>query len=180
MDNMIEAGKAATQCRPVKGPGERFLQCKFYEDCLDFAALRNWHTFNCEGCPLYKRIYGEGKIVMLNEEQENTRICSECKKNPTISPKHSLCASCMARRSHQAKAKRADAGSKAKTEGFGMHHKEIVDSGLNLEAVFGGKYGYLVKELEKVAEDEIRTLDEEIIFILKSYLSNKESFTNIK
>ena len=116
-----------------------------------------------------------------NEKPENTRICEDCKKNKTISPKHSLCASCMARRSNKSRHKNQGPGKpKGKEKGQGMHKGVIVDTGLYLDAVFGGKYSYLVKELEKVAEEEIRTLDAQTIYILKSYLSNKEHSGNIK
>jgi len=50
----------------------------------------------------------------------------------------------------------------------------------NFEVVFAGKYSQLLKELEKVAEREIRTVDEQIIYIIKTYLSNTQHPEAIK
>jgi hypothetical protein len=65
------------QCRPKKGKGERWFECKYYEDCLDLAAFKNWKNFDCEACELYKVLFRKREDVMTEriEKPENTRIC---------------------------------------------------------------------------------------------------------
>lgn len=170
--------------RPSKGPGDRFLECRLYDECLDVAGLRNWKAWNCGGCDFYKSIFGKKvpennlkDMSTIPEKKENTRICEDCDKT-TISPKHPLCASCMAGRSHKKRPpnKKAPASLKRKgsTQSQGKHKAEIGDSGRDMEVVFKGKYGKVLKEVEKLAEEEIRTVDEQIIYIVKSYLSNTQ------
>lgn len=37
--------------RSTQGEGCKNINCPFYEDCLDYAAKRNWHAWTCKGCP---------------------------------------------------------------------------------------------------------------------------------
>ena len=58
----------------------------------------------------------------------------------------------------------------------GKHKAEIVDSERYIEIVFSQKYSQVLKEVEKLAEEQIRSTEEQIVFILKSYLKGvKES-----
>jgi hypothetical protein len=108
-----------TNTRPQKGKGERWFDCKYYEDCLDLAALRNWHSFNCTRCPLYNHVFEEREMNMETnksntrpqtrapeKKEENRRMCAECGQRVTISPSSPLCAHCMAIKANQAKKKR--------------------------------------------------------------------------
>ena len=90
------------KARPSKGQGNRFLECRLYDECLDVAGLRNWKAWNCEECDLYKSIFGKKAsgnelkdMSTIPEKEENTRICEKCGKNPTIQPNSPLCASCI-------------------------------------------------------------------------------------
>ncbi len=46
------------QCQSVESPSEvrRFLFCKQYEACLDYAVKKDWDNFTCEQCECYERI----------------------------------------------------------------------------------------------------------------------------
>jgi len=58
----------------------------------------------------------------------------------------------------------------------GKHKAEIVDSERYIEIVFSQKYSQVLKEVEKLAEEQIRSTEEQIVFILKNYLKGvKES-----
>jgi hypothetical protein len=164
------------QTKPKKGKGERFFDCPQYESCLDFAAIQNWKAFNCESCKYYTETLQ--KPPAATAKQENTRICSECNKAKTISPKHPLCASCMARRSHKKRPPKKKGSTSIKrkdtTQGQAKHKAEIGQPRANFEIVISGKYSQVLKEVEKLAEEEIRTVDEQIIYIIKSYLSNTQ------
>lgn len=35
---------------PIMGIGERAMGCKRYDECLYKAAVKDWDSFNCEGC----------------------------------------------------------------------------------------------------------------------------------
>ena len=169
------------QTKPKKGNGERLFGCSQYESCLDFAAIQNWKSFNCESCGFY--IESLKKPSALTEEKKkNTRICEKCGKNPTIQPNSPLCASCIGKeawKDGKAKKKRppnkkapASLKRKGPTQGQDSHHTKIVQPRANFEVVFSGKYSQVLKEVEKLADEEIRTVDEQIIYIIKNYLSN--------
>jgi len=110
----------------------------------------------------------------IPEKKENIRICSDCKEKITISSKHPLCASCMARRSNKKRPpnKRAPSSLKRKeaTQGKGKRKTEIGQPRGDFEVVFNEKYSQVLKEVEKLAKEEIRSIDEQIVFILKYYL----------
>jgi len=76
----------------AKGPGERFLDCPGYENCLSFAGIQNWRSFNCEACSTFK---ARLKVIKTASEKENTRLCEDCREKFTISPKHRYCRSCL-------------------------------------------------------------------------------------
>lgn len=45
--------------RPLKGKGvERnradYLKCRYYDECLDFAAQKNLKSFTCRACPQFE------------------------------------------------------------------------------------------------------------------------------
>jgi len=174
--------------QPKKGSGERFLDCPHYESCLDFAAVQNFKTFNCEQCGFY--IETLQKPSAATAKQENTRICEKCGEKPTIQPNSPLCASCIGRqawRDGKAKKKRlpkkkspASSNRKDNRQGQDKHKTEIGQPRANIEIVFSGKYGQVLKEVEKLAEEEIRTVEEQIIYIIKTYLSKTQHLGAIK
>jgi len=164
--------------KPKKGKGERWVDCPHYESCLDFAAIQNWKAFNCEQCEYYLETLQKPPVATV--KQENVRICEKCGNNPTIQPNSPLCASCIGKQAWKdgkAKKKRplkkkisTSPKRKVAAQGQDKHKIEIVDPGRNMETAFQGKYGQILKEVERLAEEEIRTVDEQIIFILKNYL----------
>jgi len=182
------------QTRPKRGQGERFLECRYYEDCLDLAAIQNWRSFNCEACDLYKTIFGEREHGMDKEAEkpENTRICKECEIRPTIQPSSPYCAICLGLKAKESRARKkrghedaprtmkgkqggqvALQSEKGPTQTIGQ--PEIIDSKRNVELVLKlGKHGYLLKEIERLAEEEVRSTEEQVIYILKNYLSTTQ------
>lgn len=163
------------QTKPKKGKGERFLDCPHYESCLDFAAIQNWRAFNCESCGYY--IETLQKPPAATVKQETTRICEKCGKKPTIQASSPLCASCIGKQAWKdGKAKKKIPSKPKRKETQGTHKSESGQSQANFEVVFSGKYSQVLKEVEKLAEEEIRSIDEQIVFILKNYLKGvKES-----
>jgi len=155
--------------RPKKGKGERFLDCPHYESCLDFAAIQNWKAFNCESCGFY--VNSLKKAPASQEEKVIVRICEECGKNPTIQPNSLLCAGCLGKRAWKDKKTKNKGPSKPKRQG--IHKAEKVQQCGNMELTIRfGKYASLLTEIEKIAEEEVRPPDLQVIYILKSYLNN--------
>jgi hypothetical protein len=176
--------------RPTKGKGERFLGCDYYEDCLSRAALENWPSWNCESCDLFKTLFpgGKSKVSEEDKKSENPRMCKECGIRPTIQPNSPYCSVCLALKAKEARARKKEAidktpkGTKSNQEDSAalktakrptqtIGQGEIVDPGRNMSFIFQGKHAYLLEEIERLAEEEVRTIEEQIIYILKSYLS---------
>ena len=173
--------------RPKKGKGERALDCPNYETCLDFAAVQNWKAFNCEQCGFYMETLQ--KPPESTAKQENTRICEKCGKNPTIQPNSPLCASCIGKQAWKdGKAKKrppnkkvpASTKRKETTQGQGKHKAEIGQPRAHFEVIFNEKYSLVLDEVERLAEDQVRTTEEQIIYIIKTYLSNTQHSGDVK
>ena len=63
MKTSRSGGKAMKQCSPVQcasieSPSQvkRFLFCKHYDTCLDYAVKKSWDNFSCEQCDCYERV----------------------------------------------------------------------------------------------------------------------------
>jgi len=127
----------------------------------------------------------------VNEKKDNTRICKLCNKNLTIQPSSPYCASCLALKAKASRAKKKKVseepsrnmkGSRGDSAAVKMEEAptktsqegEIVDPGRNMNSIFRGKYAYLLEEICRIAENEVRTVDEQIIYIVKNYLSNNQ------
>ena len=167
------------QNKPKNGKGKRALDCPHYESCLDFAAIQNWKAFNCESCDFY--IDSLKKPSPSPEKKENARICEKCGKKPTIQPNSPLCASCIGKQAWKdGKAKKrppnkkvpASTKRKETTQGQGKHKAEIGQPRAHFEVIFNEKYSHILNKVQKLAEDEIRSFEEQIVYILKGYLKD--------
>jgi len=103
------------------------------------------------------------------------RLCSSCKAKKTISPRHDICGSCLAAKG---KLKREQTAKNAlqtmKTE------KVKEDKGTVEKAAHGqdmrvvvdfAKYPSILNHIQELADDQIRPLDAQIIYLLKSNLA---------
>lgn len=177
----------------TQGEGDRYFDCRFYNECLDRAGLLNYKSWNCEGCDFYGTVFGkrENKMNEKAKKPENARICGTCEKNITIQPSSPYCASCLSLKAKESRARKKEAiktvpiiengkqgGSmglrKGKEAYLDKDQAEISQPRTNFKIIFKGKYSQLLKELEKVAEEEVRTVDEQIVYIIKTYLSNTQ------
>jgi len=165
---LMKTEKVMEPGKPVADKGKRNPDCDLYSDCLDIAAKEDWPTFNCESCPYYSTDPVGKKAI-----SENKRLCEECGKKPTISPKHTLCPSCMAVRSHKdKKAKRK--GPREPNKKSVIHDKpkaEKFTPRADLELIISfEKYETILKEVKDLAEKEMRPLDLQILYLLKNSL----------
>ena len=111
----------------------------------------------------------------MSEKIENTRICeTEACENKTISPKHPFCASCLARKSNAArtsnKARKAKlkAPAKSNTKGKGMPEKSSHVPISSFEIHFD-HYKTLFDQINDLATEQIRTPEQQILYLLKTH-----------
>jgi hypothetical protein len=151
---------------PLKGKGHRELNCDLYETCLDLAAKNNWKAFNCEGCL---------KDKLTNTEIEkhvDIKLCA-C-GSPVIHPNSKLCASCLGKMAHKNKKapEKPVKPPKTKTEGCKPQKSTRPvqrKAGATCTVDFG-KYASILKEVKKLADEDMRPLDLQIVYMLNSQL----------
>jgi hypothetical protein len=119
------------------------------------------------------------------EKQENTRICEKCNKNPTISKSSPYCPSCMAGLSNKARSNKARKGKNTKKtkpqrarkrEGHSKDKPEKSPPGRNTAVITidFGKHGSVLSAIKQIAEEELRTVDMQIVFMLKRQLDDTQ------
>jgi len=168
-ENKLLAGatRPMEPSKPRRGKGGRNEACELYSECLDVAAKQNWKSFNCELCPNYKPDL---------KKPENKRICEECGKKTTITPKHALCASCLGKKPDKPrKAKktgvvRSNKGSAGQS--IGKLKKACRGQNTALTVEFSEKYISILKEIEELAEEEIRPIGLQVVYMLRNQLNS--------
>jgi len=145
------------------------MDCDFYGACLSFASAKNWKAFHCTGCT-------------YEDQDSGIPLCNDClEKEPLGSSPY--CASCLGIRGNKAKAEAkaalraqneaAETSEKAKEpQGKPKDRKPLGDANTALRIDFG-KHVSILREVEKVAEKEIRSVDLQVIYILKNYLKSQ-------
>ena len=169
----------ADKPKPRRGTGERNLECEFYKNCLDIAVRRNWKTWKCNECPRYD---GTKAVV----KPENTRVCEECGENKTITPKHALCAACLGKKGRTKKKparnrKKAPVKHKKKNE---TPHKPQAerplpcgDTALRIDF---GRHVSVLRAVERLADEEMRPVDLQVVFLLKTSLDHIQESGGLK
>ena len=88
-------------------------------------------------------------------------MCKDCGVRETISPKHSLCASCMNKRSKAARQKDASQRTKARST--------KAEGGPAITIDFSS-HPDVYKDLESLSVEEVRPIDMQVIYLLKQTL----------
>jgi hypothetical protein len=192
-------GNQKMQGKPQRGQGARDAECRLYDECLSMAALADWKSWNCDSCPLYQDRKGSKAVKDPKATQPkppNTRICSDCGERTTLSPNCPYCAHCMNARSRsrdKGKTKKKpepkpgpEPGQKRATESpnFGRSRspegsstpfsaKTPIGSNGTLLIEFG-RYGHegVLREVEKLAENELRPVNLQVIYLLREQLKS--------
>ena len=101
------------------------------------------------------------------------KLCEDCGEKPTLHPNSKLCAGCMARRSHKNKKRPESAfkASKKKSKGGTKRKAAKTFEDANVIIEFG-EYAPVLKEIEKIADQEMRPLGLQIIYMLDRYLKS--------
>lgn len=177
---MSDELRTGTPERAEKGQGTRHLDCDRYEACLDYAAKKDWDGFHCEGCT-YEA--GQARARDAGVTGKIKALCSDCQEKETLgnSP---YCASCLGVRGNRAKAAKAakagkDKGSEKpikakKTQSKPKDKKTLrhVNTALTVEF---GKHVSILREVENLADKEIRPVDCQVIYLLKAQLARMEA-----
>lgn len=165
--------------KPQRGKGDRREICIFYNDCLDQVDRKNWRSFNCEGCPLYR--LETGKVMVIKDKIKNTRVCETkgCGKI-TFNPNCPLCPSCMAKKANEKRAAKKIGHEKNKGIISAKKQQNETQGKLNIkEASLGadmtltiefGKHRPILEAIKEMAEEEVRPLDMQVIYMLKRQL----------
>jgi len=124
---------------------------------------------------------GVNKVVDQEKTKtEAPRICKKCGKNPTINKHSPFCSPCMRQLANEARERKKAASlddKKAKGQGAltsqgetPLKEKESSRSEINAITIDFGAHAGLLREIEKLAEEEIRPVGLQIIYILKNHL----------
>ena len=156
--------------RVEKGQGTRRLQCDRYKECLDYAAKNRWDGFDCGSCS-----YPERQAVDSKPEKEKgpALLCADCgeKERMGNSP---YCPSCMAIRGNKARVKnrvpkKPKKRKDTKAKPTPAKALEVATTALTIEF---GKHAAILREVESLADREIRPVECQVIYMLKAQLSN--------
>lgn len=161
-------GGTMSQEKPSRGKGNRNISCEKYSECLDVAAKKDWKTFNCEKCPLFT---ANQKQMEKPVKIENKRICEKCGEKPTMQPSSPYCSKCL----HDMKRAKQNADSDPKKKNKGTDKPKTLTDQKTADTVAKidfGKYISVLKEVEKVADKEMRPLGLQVAYMLKKQLEN--------
>jgi hypothetical protein len=165
--------------KPCRGEGARHEECLYYDDCLDKAAKKDWKTYNCESCGLYKMINGE--LPKVTEDVKNTRVCKTpgC-NNITSHPNFPYCHSCLDERKKNKiqtavnNKPKGDKKAQYKEKPNKEHSMTDVkkaspgkDTALTID--FNG-HPDLLEAIRGIADEELRPVDMQVIYMLKKQL----------
>ena len=163
---------------PRKGKGSRNLDCALYEDCLDFAAKEAWDSFHCGGCTHEADQASAGDPGVTGKAKV---LCSDCKERETLG-NGPYCASCLGQRGNRAKAAKAakakneatEKPEKAKKAQGKLKVKKVLNDANAALTVDFGKHVSILKEVENLADREIRPVECQVIYMLKKQLTREK------
>ena len=102
-----------------------------------------------------------------------TGFGGECREKPTITPKHSLCSSCLGSKAWNKKGKKkgGQKPGKKKAQVKPNPKRALPAQTMALTIDFGHKYASVLREVEKPADEEIRPVELQVIYMLKTCLA---------
>jgi hypothetical protein len=111
------------------------------------------------------------------------RICETCHEKKTITPRHRECASCMAKKANKSKTEKSgtpetDQAARKPEEpspGMGGEQKSDQRADLTLTLDFSGKHARLLEDINKLAEEEMRPVEWQVFYILRSHIKGISS-----
>ena len=115
-----------------------------------------------------------------NEASESkARLCKDCGEKPTISPRSPYCSSCMQKRAIEARIKNQKASKRTEKGGPAArpiaHPQETPKAGTAAIRIDFGRHREVLGAIVKLAEEEMRPFEIQIIYMLKSCLKRAEA-----
>jgi len=168
---MSEKLEIGTPKQTEKGQGIRYLDCERYDACLDHAARNDWNGFDCGSC-----IYAAKQKKSESKEIEAPALlCAECGERERMGSSP-YCARCMAIRGNKARAKKKNGEKPQKLRDTKVKPKaenapEEPHAALRIEF---GKHVAVLREIERLADQEIRPIECQVIYMLKAQLENSK------
>ena len=158
---------------PKRGKGERKQGCEFYEECLNLAIKEDWEGFTCTSCELFSQ--GLEDMPAIGPKDKGVRLCRECGEKPTIQSTSPLCASCLGKAAWKDRSKNKGPGEPKKIKSTqDKAQAEKPQQALNMALTIQfQKYPSILEEIEKLADSEVRTVEEQIIYVLKSFVAEQ-------
>jgi hypothetical protein len=119
----------------------------------------------------------------MEEKTEKTipkeqRLCEDCKQKPVISAGSALCASCLGRKAHKNKPEKESPQHTEKrppTPPKPKPKEEPQEYHISSLTIDFEKYVTILQEIRKIAEEEMRPVNLQIIYILRHYLEANRS-----
>ena len=147
-----------------RGKGERNIDCKHYDQCLSDAAQKDWKSFNCEGCSLF------AKTPPVSMKIESARLCKICGERPTLQPSSPYCGHCLSEKSKAARKGKQTAPASQKTPPQKPQTPKPSPKPETIISIDFRGYPSVFKDIEKLAQEEVRSISEEIIYMAKHYV----------
>ncbi|MBN2468018.1 MAG: hypothetical protein JXD19_07690 [Deltaproteobacteria bacterium] len=113
----------------------------------------------------------EQQTVAEHVSLSTEKLCEECGQKQVISHGSRLCASCMAKRSRKPKPE-TEAPKKCRHDKSAKPEK-VPKQSASVVTIDFGKYVAILKQVEKLADEEMRPVDLQVIYILKNYFKSK-------
>lgn len=113
-----------------------------------------------------------GKAEAADSHIEKS-LCEKCGEKPTIHPNSKLCASCLAKKKYENGGPGSRPGKESRTAkgAASQGGQKAAEAPLRRISIDFGKYAPIIDDLKALAEKETRTLELQIIHILKTYLA---------
>ena len=109
------------------------------------------------------------------ETSEDIRLCEICGEKPTITPKHKHCPHCMAEMSKQKAAENRPDGPEQKTGTKAKARPRKAPQGQDQALTIDfDRYVSILDEVKKLADEEMRPVEMQVIYMLRQYLDNQE------
>ncbi|MFZ4437097.1 MAG: hypothetical protein ACOYOS_01590 [Syntrophales bacterium] len=119
----------------------------------------------------------ENKTEAAETSSPARKMCKTCGERPTISDSCPLCPSCMRKKSMESR-KTAPVPSQRKKTKEDKHPTEkaptIENMAVNIDF---GKFPLILKQLQDLADQEIRPLNLQLIYILKCHFEHSNAFS---
>lgn len=178
---------------PTEGKGEKNLDCELYGKCLDIASEKKWEAFNCKSCGQFKT---ESKEPASTIKTDDKKICEKCEDRPVMNKYSKYCSPCL--NSFKKTKEKKAASDTRKHEKAGKTANEAAITGPITESlqeparkkasldiaepgkasktddtavlIRFGKYISVYKEVEKLADQEMRPTGLQVAYMLKKQL----------